>query len=115
MFDVVVAGEVLEHLYFPVNIVEKIAKHVRSGGVFLGSVPNAFSLINRFRYLAGQKKYTPLADPTHITQFHIEELRTILEAHFEHVDIQGLSRFPHLAAWLPGLFGFDLFFIAHKK
>src|SRR3989344_1684280 len=48
-FDFVVAGEVLEHLYFPERVVERIARVVKADGALLGSVPNAFSLINRVR------------------------------------------------------------------
>jgi len=113
-FEAVVAGEVLEHLYNPESIVKKIADHLESKGVFVGSVPNAFSLKNRLRYLIGSKRYTPLSDPTHITQFHIDELRGILEGHFDHVEVRGLGRYKKLSKLFPGLFGFDLFFICHK-
>jgi 2-polyprenyl-3-methyl-5-hydroxy-6-metoxy-1,4-benzoquinol methylase len=113
-FDVIVCGEVLEHLYFPAKVVEKVAKHLNMGGVFLGSVPNAYSLKNRIRFLLGQKKNTPLEDPTHITQFHINELRAMLSASFNYVEIRGLSRYQKLADVHPGYFAFDLFFIAKK-
>ncbi|MDO8424093.1 MAG: class I SAM-dependent methyltransferase [bacterium] len=111
-FDVVVAGEVLEHLYYPDKVAAKVVKHLVPGGMFVGSVPNAFSLKNRLRYLLGRKAYTPLSDPTHINQFHIDELRSILERHFACVEIMGLGRYQRLAKTFPGLFGFDLFFVA---
>jgi 2-polyprenyl-3-methyl-5-hydroxy-6-metoxy-1,4-benzoquinol methylase len=111
-FDVVVAGEVLEHLYYPEKVAGKAVRHLNPGGKFIGSVPNAFSLKNRVRYLAGRKAYTPLSDPTHITQFHINELDSLLRRHFREVEIRGLGRYKRLARLSPGLFGFDLFFIA---
>ncbi len=114
-FDVVVAGEVLEHLYNPDSIVGKIASRLSSGGKLIGSVPNAFSLKNRLRYLMGQKKYTPLSDPTHINQFHAEELRSILKKYFDKVEIVGLGKYQTLAKFSPNFFGFDLFFICTKK
>jgi 2-polyprenyl-3-methyl-5-hydroxy-6-metoxy-1,4-benzoquinol methylase len=114
-FDVIVCGEVLEHLYFPAKVTEKVARHLNTGGMFIGSVPNAFSLRNRLRYLLGQKKNTPLEDPTHITQFHINELRVMLQKNFDSVEVRGLSRFQKLADMHPGFFAFDLFFIAKKK
>ncbi len=110
-FDVVVAGEVLEHLYNPDKVVEKVRSKLTSQGLFLGSVPNAFSLKNRLRYLVGSKRYTPLSDPTHINQFHVNELRGILKVHFKEVEVRGLGRYQALANKFPGLFGFDLFFI----
>jgi 2-polyprenyl-3-methyl-5-hydroxy-6-metoxy-1,4-benzoquinol methylase len=113
-FDVVVAGEVLEHLYNPQEIIEKVSGRLVDGGIFVGSVPNAFSLINRLRYLFGHKKNTPLSDPTHINQFHAHELEQLLRRHFRSVRIKGLSRFPTLSNLSPNLFGFDLFFICHK-
>lgn len=113
-FDVAVAGEVLEHLYFPDRIIEKVAKHLNSSGIFVGSVPNAFSLKNRIRFLFGIKKHTPLSDPTHINQFHIKELRDLLQSHFTHVELMGLGRYKFLANILPGMFAFDIFFICRK-
>ncbi|MEK9153423.1 MAG: methyltransferase domain-containing protein, partial [Patescibacteria group bacterium] len=68
-FDAVVAAELLEHLYYPEKVLQKIAAVLKPGGVFVGSVPHAFSLINRLRILLGKKDGTPLADPTHINHF----------------------------------------------
>jgi len=113
-FNAIVAGEVLEHLYYPENIIRNVEARLLPGGVFVGSVPNAFSLKNRFRFLFALKKHTPLSDPTHINHFHINELRGIFEKHFDTVDIIGLGRYKTLAKIFPGLFAFDLFFICRK-
>ncbi len=113
-FDVVVAGEVLEHLYNPEKIMSRVAERLNSGGMLIGSVPNAFSLKNRLRYLIGIKRHTPLSDPTHITQFHIDELRGMLERQFGKVEVMGLGRYQKLSGWFPGWFSFDLFFVATK-
>ncbi len=113
-FDAAVAGEVLEHLYFPERITGKVANLIKPGGFFVGSVPNAFSLKNRLRYLFGTKRHTPLSDPTHITQFHIKELRSVLGKHFAQIEVRGLGRYAFLARLFPGLFAFDLFFICRK-
>lgn len=114
MFDVVVAGEILEHLYYPEEVIKKVKSKLDPDGLFLGSVPNAFSLKNRLRYLMGQKKYTPLSDPTHINHFSYTELKIILEKHFKNVKIIGLGRYVRLSKWFPGVFAFDLFFIAYN-
>ena len=55
-FDVIVAGEILEHLYFPDIVIKKVYNHLQPNGIFLGSIPNAFSFKNRIRYILGSKK-----------------------------------------------------------
>ena len=113
-FDAIVAGEILEHLYHPTRIVGKAAAHLAPGGIFIGSVPNAFSLKNRLRYLWGTKRGTPLADPTHINQLHIDDVRLMLAEHFADVQVGGLGRGGWLAKTFPGLFAFDLVFRASR-
>lgn len=113
-FDCIVAGEVLEHLYYPEAIIQKLFVHLKPGGLFIGSVPNAFSLKNRLRYLIGQKRYTPLADPTHINHFSYPELIDLLGQFFSRVDVRGLGRYRKLSQIFPNWFAFDLFFVAQK-
>lgn len=114
MFDVVVAGEFLEHVYFPDKIVQNVSKILDTGGLFIGSVPNAYSIKNRIKYFFAIKKYTPLSDPTHINHFSLHELRCMLEKHFALVNIYGLGRLGLLARLFPNLFSFDLCFVAFK-
>lgn len=113
-FDRIVAGEVLEHLYYPEEIVKKVNSLLEPGGVFVGSVPNAFSLKNRIRYLLGRKKHTPLSDPTHINQFSYAELKSLLGRQFSNVEIIGLGRYGRLSKKFPNAIAFDLFFKATK-
>ncbi len=113
-FDFVVAGEVLEHLYFPEKVVGQIARVLTPDGTLLGSVPNAFSLVNRIRFLLGKKRFTPLSDPTHINHFHRSELRETLARHFWEVRIYPLGRFAFLDRLWPGMFSFILLFEAKK-
>lgn len=114
-FDAVVAGEVLEHLFYPEKVVAHIAACLNSEGVFTGSVPNAFSLKNRLRYLFAQKKNTPLSDPTHINHFSAAMLRDMLSKHFSSVAVSGLGKYSRLAALCPSWFAFDLVFVAKGK
>ncbi len=114
-FDAIVAGEVLEHIFFPEEVVRKICAHLTPDGIFVGSVPNAFSLKNRLRYLKGSKKYTPLSDPTHINQFSASDIENLLQRHFENVEIKGLGRYPRLAKFSANWFAFDLAFVARLK
>lgn len=113
-FDVVVAAEVIEHLYYPDLVFEKIAAVLKPGGVVLGSVPNAFSLKNRVRLLMGRKRNTPLHDPTHINHFTYDELQGLLSRSFEESTVSGIGRFT-LARHFPGLFAYGFLFRGTKK
>jgi SAM-dependent methyltransferase len=53
-FDVIVAGELMEHLADPAAAVANIRRVLRPGGRFVGSVPNAFRLKSRLRFLVGR-------------------------------------------------------------
>jgi SAM-dependent methyltransferase len=74
-FDVVVAGELLEHVRDPGAVVAEARRVLRPGGTFVGSVPNGFRLKNRLRFLAGR---WPETDPTHLHLFSPDDLRALL-------------------------------------
>jgi len=82
-FDAVVAGELLEHLQFPDALVEEIRRVLRPGGVLVGSVPNAFRIQSRLRFLRGRP---PEDDPTHLRMLSPDAVRALL-ATFEDVRI----------------------------
>ncbi len=82
-FDAVVAGELLEHLQFPDAVVVEARRILRPGGVFVGSVPNAFRLQSRLRFLRGR---SPEDDPTHLRMFSADAMRGLL-ATFDDVSI----------------------------
>jgi SAM-dependent methyltransferase len=74
-FDVVVAGELLEHLRDPRRLVAEARRVLRPGGTFVASVPNAYRLKNRLRFLAGRK---PEDDPTHLQMFSADDVHALL-------------------------------------
>jgi SAM-dependent methyltransferase len=82
-FDAVVAGELFEHLQFPDALVTEIGRVLRPGGVLAGSVPNAFRVQSRLRFLRGRP---PEDDPTHLRMFSPAALRELLVA-FDEVQI----------------------------
>lgn len=75
-FMVVVAAELLEHLPFPDRLVREVLRVLAPGGLFLGSVPNAFHWRKRIAFLGGRN----VEDPTHLHLFSIAELRQVLGA-----------------------------------
>ncbi len=82
-FDAVVAGELLEHLQLPEALVAEALRVLRPGGVLVGSVPNAFRLQSRRRFLRGRP---PEDDPTHVHLFSPEAVRELLSG-FEGVTL----------------------------
>jgi SAM-dependent methyltransferase len=83
-FDVVVAGELLEHLADPPAVVAHVRRVLRPGGRFVGSVPNAFRLKSRLRYAAGRH---PETDATHLQLFTPAALALLL-GDFDDVQIR---------------------------
>lgn len=105
-FDAVVAGELLEHLQFPDALVSEIRRVLRPGGTLVGSVPNAFRIQSRLRFMRGD---APEDDPTHLRMFSPDAMRELLGA-FEEVEIDFVGgRYTRLSA---RLFARDLVFSA---
>ena len=105
-FDSVVAGELFEHLQFPDALVAEILRVLRPGGVLAGSVPNAFRVQSRLRFLLGRP---PEDDPTHLRMFSPGSIRELL-AGFRGVRLDFVGgRYLRLS---PRLFARDLVFSA---
>lgn len=112
MFDVVIATEVIEHLYYPENVLKKIKTVLKPGGMLVGSVPNGFSLKNRIRLFLANPKDTSLGEPTHINHFSRAILKESLEKYFSDVEVGGLvqPKWRWLCKIFPGLASFLLTF-----
>jgi len=115
-YDVVVACEFLEHIYFPERIMQEVQAVLKPGGAFVGTIPHAFSLQSRIKFLFGSKKGTPLEDPTHINHFSYREFKAMLERNFELIEIDTYvpPRYKLLSKLFPYLFAHDLMFAAKK-
>lgn len=83
-FDATVACEIMEHVYHTHPFLENIYRVLKPGGLFMGSVPNAFRMRNRLKFLLG-KEYE--SDPTHMHQFSPERLTQHLLEFFGDVEI----------------------------
>ncbi len=107
-FDAVVAGELFEHLQFPDALVSEIRRVLRPGGLLIGSVPNAFRIQSRLRFLRGRP---PEDDSTHLRMFSPDAIRALLGA-FDDVRIDFVGgRYARLSA---RLFARDLVFATSK-
>jgi SAM-dependent methyltransferase len=83
-FDAIVACEIMEHLYVLDDFIQNVHDSLISGGVFIGSVPNAFRMRNRMKFFFGNEFET---DPTHVRMFSHERLGQVLSQHFSSVEI----------------------------
>ena len=108
-FDIVVAGELLEHLRDPRSVVSEVLRVLRAGGTFVGSVPNAYRLKNRLRFLRGLK---PENDPTHLQMFAPRDVRALLDS-FEDVHLHLIAG--RLVPLHARLFANDIVFSGRKS
>jgi ubiquinone/menaquinone biosynthesis C-methylase UbiE len=103
VFDAVVMGEVLEHLPYLKISLSEARRVLRVGGLFVGSIPLAYHLKDRYRVLRG-KKLLMAGDPTHLQFFKYDEVVGLLSDYFELQNICILkggkiaTRFPSLFA-----------------
>jgi len=89
-FDVIVAGEILEHLYYPEQIIKKCYRWLEPKGILLVSVPNAYIISARIRFLFG-REIPAHRDPTHINLFSQKKLKKMLGKYFKKVEISGIA------------------------
>ena len=75
-----VSCEILEHLYVMDRFIENVLRALKKGGVFIGSVPNAFRLRNRIKFLFGHEFET---DPTHVRLF--SDVKLYIEFFLNHL------------------------------
>lgn len=118
-FDAIVACEIVEHLYCLDGFLNSVRASLRPNGIFIGSVPNAFRIRNRMKFLFGNDFET---DPTHVRIFSYQKLEQELSKLFSKVEIvpiQGkilpfLKVSPSMPAILNRLFAKDLLWHAVK-
>ncbi len=107
-FDVVVAGEVLEHLRLPERALAEVSRVLRPGGLLVGSVPNCFRLKTRLRFLFGRP---PESDPTLLHMFGPAATSRLLEP-FDEVEVRCIAG--RLVRLSGRLFANDIAFRARK-
>jgi len=82
-FDVILCGDVLEHLVDPWRVVRRLVQHLVPGGVFLSSVPNVRNhRLLRKVVLSGDFGYEEagLLDRTHLRFFCRKNVRELFES-----------------------------------
>lgn len=89
LFDIIVFGDILEHLKDPCRVLQKMRTILRDDGVVIVSLPNVANWSMRFHLLRGKFEYVPygVLDDTHLRFFNLETARRMIEtAGFEIVE-----------------------------
>lgn len=83
--DIIIAGEIIEHLFNPFKFIRECNRVLKTGGILILSAPNLCSLKNRFKVLINQLPEScaePLDDESyerHIVDFNLPRLIKILK------------------------------------
>jgi 2-polyprenyl-3-methyl-5-hydroxy-6-metoxy-1,4-benzoquinol methylase len=105
-FDVVHAGEVLEHLYDTKTFFEECRRVLKDGGALLFTAPNLNSLENRLRvatggYLSMTGAYPEDHYGNHVRVFNRDKVRELCaQTGFELTDVRGVFNLERRARWL---------------
>lgn len=106
-YQLVILGDVLEHLKRPDLLLVSLKRYLAPGGKLIVSVPNIANFGIRWRLLLGRFDYTEtgIMDRTHLRFFTCRTIDELAErAGYRVVGRGYISRFPAaLAALLPGL------------
>lgn len=120
-FDYIIISEVLEHLFQPEKVLEKLKPIITSDTEIIITVPNVLFWRNRLRILTGYFEYTDegLMDRGHIHFFTWQSLNKILwQTGYEitainhHVPTRGTK---FLSRFFPGLFAYQFIIKIRKK
>jgi SAM-dependent methyltransferase len=120
-FDVVVAGDIVEHVFDPVGLLREIRRVLKDDGCALLVIPQHFDFIQRFRMLFGKgivsaehlhycRDYTPW-NYVHIRFFTLAEAQQMIQ--FAGFDIEGLEITP-LAIHFPQPIRFLLQLVSNR-
>lgn len=80
-FDVIICGDVLEHLVDPWSVVRKISLHLRPGGTLLVSIPNFREITTFYKiFVRGDFRYADsgILDKTHLRFFCRQNVKALL-------------------------------------
>lgn len=96
LFDVVLFGDVLEHLRDPVEVLRKVKHLLHPDGYVVASLPNVTHLSVALELLQGRFPYRPtgLLDETHLRFFSAENVRQLFATAGYTVKYDGRVRVP---------------------
>jgi methionine biosynthesis protein MetW len=88
-FDVIILGDILEHLKWPNILLANISKLLTADGFILASLPNVANIKNRLRLLFGNWDYTKdgILDITHLRFFTKKTIIEMFEEHYKVAEV----------------------------
>jgi len=107
-FDAVVMAEVIEHLPYLGFTLDEVKRVLKPNGQFIGSIPLAFHLKDRWQVLRGRKLWM-MGDRTHLQFFTYDEFLDFLRTRFDVAEVSILKGGRKAERW-PRLFARDIAF-----
>jgi len=110
-YDVVNAGEILEHLYDTKNFLEETRRVLKEGGLMIFTTTNLNSLENRIRVASGGYLSMAGAYPedhfgAHVRVFNLPKIRELcIETGFGIRDVAGVTSLDSRGKWIDGPMG----------
>ena len=108
-FDVVVMGEVLEHLPYPMITLGEVKRILKKDGKFIGNLPLAYHLKDRIQVIRGRKLVIS-GDPTHLQFLSYEDAKDLLSKFFEINKIEVLKGGKKISKMFPKSFARNIAF-----
>jgi 2-polyprenyl-3-methyl-5-hydroxy-6-metoxy-1,4-benzoquinol methylase len=125
LYDVILAGDILEHLHHPERVLQQLRARLQPGGCWIISVPNIAHWSVRKELLMGRFNFTErgIMDATHLRWFTRRTLVDLLQKTGYRVErLSGIYTLPqqdrlHLHSWVrrlqqnnfaPGLFSYQI-------
>jgi methionine biosynthesis protein MetW len=136
LYDAVICSHVLEHICQPTKLLDDITGALREGAPVIVALPNLLWWRNRAKLMLGRFDYQPfgIMDDTHFRWYTFKTAQELLRQHgFTVTEASGDGCFPlgpirrrlpaNTFLWLdrlclralPGLFGYQMLFVAHKQ
>jgi SAM-dependent methyltransferase len=136
-YDVIILSHVLEHICYPQRLLKDIRSRLSPDGILIIALPNLMHFNSRWKLTFGNFKYQEYGiwDYTHFRWYTFKSAQAMLEENnytVEKADVSGWIPFDHrlkaitpsglrnglfrvLKKISPGLFGFQLLYVARPK
>jgi methionine biosynthesis protein MetW len=131
-YDVLLAAAVLEHLKYPERLLQDVRAYLKPDARVIVSLPNIAHWTFRLKLLAGQFDYSDygVMDKTHTHLYTLKTGRALLENNGYHVEAVYIAgsllqnsmnklaralKYPLPPLLLPGLFAYELIYIAKPR
>ncbi|MBI4019229.1 MAG: class I SAM-dependent methyltransferase [Candidatus Aenigmarchaeota archaeon] len=115
-FDTVITEGLIQHLYSPENLIEEIARVLRPGGLYIGSMTNNYHLWHRVMYLLARPEDSFLfrnrAWQISSSFFTLNGFKKLLSKHFEIISCT--AKPGRFSSVFPSVFGWDIVWKVRK-